>query len=92
VASFKPNAFGLYDMIGNVSEWVEDCWHEDYSGAPSDGRAWSSKACAVGIVRGGAWSDEPQIARAVSRRNARVSRDVSTFDAEIGFRPAMAFP
>jgi formylglycine-generating enzyme required for sulfatase activity len=92
VASFKPNAFGLYDMIGNVSEWVEDCWHEDYSGAPSDGRAWSSKACEVGIVRGGAWSDEPQIARAVSRRNARVSRDVSTFDAEIGFRPAMELP
>lgn len=92
VASFKPNAFGLYDMIGNVSEWVEDCWHVDYSGAPSDGRAWSSKACTVGIVRGGAWSDDPQTARTVSRRSTRVSRDVSTFDAEIGFRPAMTLP
>ena len=56
--SFRPNAWGLYDMLGNVAEWVEDCWHWDYSGAPSDGRAWVSDCDEVGdaVVRGGAWS------------------------------------
>ena len=92
VASFKPNAFGLYDMIGNVSEWVEDCWHADYSGAPSDGRAWNSTTCMLGVVRGGSWSDDPPAARAMARRSARISRDVSTFDSEIGLRPALSLP
>ena len=40
VASFKPNPFGLYDTAGNVGEWVQDCWHKNYQGAPSDGSAW----------------------------------------------------
>ena len=56
--SFRPNAWGIYDMLGNVFEWVEDCWHDDYSGAPSDGRAWVS-GCDGGdraVVRGGSWS------------------------------------
>ena len=45
VGSFKPNAFGLHDVHGNVSEWVEDCWNEDYKGAPSDGSAWTTGDC-----------------------------------------------
>jgi len=49
----EPNAFGLYDMLGNVLEWVEDCVHEDYNGAPTDGRAWSDEDCALRILRGG---------------------------------------
>lgn len=56
--SFGPNAWGIYDMLGNVWEWVEDCWHSNYSGAPSDGSAWVS-ACADAdraVVRGGSWS------------------------------------
>ena len=40
VGSFKPNPFGLYDMGGGVDQWVEDCWHKNYQGAPADGSAW----------------------------------------------------
>ena len=55
--SFLPNAWGIYDMLGNVWEWVEDCWHDDYSGAPSDGRAWVSGCDEAdsAVVRGGSW-------------------------------------
>jgi formylglycine-generating enzyme required for sulfatase activity len=45
VATFKPNAFGLYDMLGNVFEWLEDCFHDSYEGAPADGSAWTTGAC-----------------------------------------------
>jgi sulfatase modifying factor 1 len=53
VGSFKPNAFGLYDMIGNVWEWVEDCWHDRYDGAPISGGAWLSGGdCNARVIRG----------------------------------------
>lgn len=55
VASYKPNTFGLYDMHGNVWEWVEDCWNPTYAGAPNDGSAWTSGNCAVRVLRGGSW-------------------------------------
>jgi formylglycine-generating enzyme required for sulfatase activity len=53
VGSFAPNAFGLYDMAGNVWQWVEDCNHSDYGGAPTDGSAWISGECSSRIARGG---------------------------------------
>jgi formylglycine-generating enzyme required for sulfatase activity len=56
VGTFAPNAFGLYDTGGNVWEWVEDCYHENYNGAPLDGSAWSAGACARRVIRGGAWN------------------------------------
>src|SRR5262249_55838276 len=61
VSSFKPNVFGLYDMLGNVSEWVEDAWHEGEAleGAPVDGTAWLQGGDARRVVRGGSWYEVP---------------------------------
>jgi formylglycine-generating enzyme required for sulfatase activity/uncharacterized caspase-like protein len=68
VGSFKPNAFGLYDMAGNVREWVEDIWHDSYKGAPTDGSAWLQGGDAsLRAVRGGSWNYNPQVLRAASR-------------------------
>ncbi|MBP2293419.1 SUMF1/EgtB/PvdO family nonheme iron enzyme [Azospirillum rugosum] len=55
VGSYKPNPFGLHDMNGSVAEWVADCWHPDYSGAPSDGSAWVTGDCRERVLRGGSW-------------------------------------
>ncbi len=69
VDSFEPNPWGLYQVHGNVFDWVEDCWHNSYQGAPSDGSAWTT-ACTDGsrrVVRGGAWVNDPQDLRAARR-------------------------
>ena len=55
VGSFPPNPFGVYDMQGNVFEWVEDCWNDNYNGAPTDGTAWLSGDCTQSVWRGGSW-------------------------------------
>ena len=55
VASFAANAFGLYDMHGNVWEWTQDSWNGSYKGAPSDGTAWLSGKCGRRVLRGGSW-------------------------------------
>jgi formylglycine-generating enzyme required for sulfatase activity len=59
VGSYRPNAFGLYDMLGNVEEWTQDCWNGNYRGAPTDGSAVISGDCSLRAVRGGAWDDVP---------------------------------
>ncbi len=60
IGSFQPNPFGLYDMLGNVWEWMEDCWHDSYEGAPTDGKAWpAGDTCAPRVVRGGSWYVKP---------------------------------
>lgn len=75
VGSFAPNAFGLHDMHGNVYEWVEDCWHSDYEGAPSDGSAWTSGGvCQVRILRGGSYDDTPALVRSANR-DGNISSD-----------------
>ena len=56
VGSYAANGFGLNDMFGNVAEWVEDCWHDDYRGAPSDGSAWVDLECSYRVWRGGSWT------------------------------------
>lgn len=66
VGSFPPNGFGLFDMHGNVSEWVEDHWHDDYAGAPTDGRAWVGTGVRR-VTRGGSWFDYPQDVRSARR-------------------------
>ena len=67
VASFTANAFGLYDMHGNVWEWTQDCWNGSYKGAPSDGTAWLSGNCGRRVLRGGSWYYFPNNLRSASR-------------------------
>ena len=68
VGSFAANAFGLHDMHGNVWEWVQDCWHDTYQGAPTDGSAWiTSCTDASRVVRGGSWVIDPRYLRAAYR-------------------------
>jgi formylglycine-generating enzyme required for sulfatase activity/serine/threonine protein phosphatase PrpC len=67
VGSFDPNPFGVYDMTGNVAEWVHDCWHDNYNGAPSDGGVWEGGDCTFRIARGGAYSSPPQSIRHAKR-------------------------
>jgi formylglycine-generating enzyme required for sulfatase activity/lysophospholipase L1-like esterase len=69
VGSFKPNTFGLYDIHGNVRQWVQDCYHDSYQGAPADGSAWVT-SCTDGsrrVLRGGSWHVDPQDLRAAYR-------------------------
>ena len=67
VGSLPKNAFGLYDMHGNVWEWVEDCYRDSYVGAPADGSAVTSLSCALHILRGGGWNYQPQYLRSAYR-------------------------
>jgi len=67
VGSFEPNAFGLYDMIGNVWEWVQDCHAERYSESIRDGSAFETQNCGLRVVRGGSWGNGPEFARVANR-------------------------
>lgn len=67
VGQFPPNAFGLHDMHGNVFEWVEDCWHETYDGAPDDGMPWVRDVCLERVHRGGSWILHPRGVRSANR-------------------------
>jgi formylglycine-generating enzyme required for sulfatase activity len=68
VGSFPANAFGLHDMHGNVWEWVEDCWHDQYtSAAPTDGSPWVDGECDGRVVRGGSWMDSEVELRSAAR-------------------------
>jgi formylglycine-generating enzyme required for sulfatase activity len=85
VGSFKPNAFGLYDMHGNVWEWIGDCWFDTYRKAPSDGRPWlKSSACAVRSQRGGSWFYGAEEARSSYRSQG----DEFDKSVTLGFRLA----
>ena len=88
VGSFRPNAFGVYDMHGNVWEWVEDCYKDSYAGAPTDGTAVTSRDCTLNILRGGAWNYYPQLLRSAYRYAS--APGVRTENA--GFRVARAMP
>ena len=88
VGQRQANELGLYDLSGNVWEWVQDCWHGNYHGAPSDGRAWESGQCRRRVQRGGSWNHFPRNLR--SARRDRVSADFrSSYD---GFRLARSLP
>ena len=83
VGQFPPNALGIHDMHGNVSEWVEDPWHDDYHGAPIDGSAWTEGGDERRrVVRGGSWDDLPGDLRSANR--GRHSADDRAY--YLGFR------
>jgi sulfatase modifying factor 1 len=67
VGRFPANAFGLFDMQGNVWQWTEDCYHQSYDGAPSDGSAWLEANCTSHVVRGNSWTDDPRSIRFARR-------------------------
>jgi formylglycine-generating enzyme required for sulfatase activity len=87
VGSFRANGFGLHDIVGNVWEWVEDCYNDSYIGAPSDGSAWTTGECSFRVLRGASWYGIPSYFRTADR----LKRIVSSFRGhDIGFRVTRA--
>jgi formylglycine-generating enzyme required for sulfatase activity len=88
VGAFEPNSLGVFDTMGNAWEWVEDCYHDNYVGAPTDGSAWTSGACAERVFRGGSWDNYPRSTRSAFRyRGAPGTRSSS-----LGFRLGRTLP
>jgi len=82
VGSFPSNAYGLKDMHGNVWEWTQDCWHDNYDNAPHNGSAWTEGKCRKKVLRGGSWTNEKENLRTSTRfRGFSIKRD-----QDIGFR------
>lgn len=84
VGSFDTNPFGLHDMGGNVMEWTDDCWHDSFVRAPGDGSAWINPGCDRRVIKGGAWSSTPAMARSAFR----LSSVPDSTDMRVGFRLA----
>jgi len=86
VGQKKPNAWGLYDMHGNVGEWCADAWHRDYAGAPTNGSAWELPDADGHVVRGGGYSSDAAATRSASRGYGQAPS--ATFNVVAGFRLA----
>jgi formylglycine-generating enzyme required for sulfatase activity/serine/threonine protein phosphatase PrpC len=84
VGQFPPNPFGLYDTAGNVAEWVYDCYHPSYHGAPDTARVWNAENCTYRVVRGGSFHSAPPGVRPASRDKRRPAAGYGT----VGFRIA----
>jgi len=87
VGSLPENPWGLHEVHGNVSEWVEDCWHADYKNAPDDGRAWLGEDggdCDQRVIRGGSWVDIPDHIRSANRQMSNAEGGTTG----VGFRLA----
>jgi len=86
VGQYAPNDFGLYDMLGGVWEWVEDCYHDDYTGAPTDGSVWDDEQCSsLRVLRGGSWGHNTD---RYLRASGRLTGDPDFWDDFPGFRCA----
>jgi len=83
VGSFKPNKFGLYDMHGNVWEWVQDCFVESYADAAPDGAPATSGDCSIRTLRGGAWYSTPSVLRSASRGKASLNTRSFVFGVRV---------
>ena len=92
VGSLAANPFGLYDMLGNVWQWTNDCWNESYVGAPSDGSAWTSGDCSKRVLRGGSWSNVPEFVRAAARSRADAAGRDANYSSYAGFHVARTLP
>src|SRR5215471_15575045 len=88
VGSFQPNLFGVYDTAGNVWEWVQDHWHENYKGAPTDGSAWLGANAGQRVIRGASWGSDPENLRSSDRGGNFAD---SGYD-NVGFRLAQDIP
>jgi formylglycine-generating enzyme required for sulfatase activity len=84
VGSFAANPYGLYDMNGSVWEWVSDCWHNAYKGAPADGRSWDEPNCRVRVIRGGSWLE----GASYMLSSTRFKYDANVRQSQNGFRVA----
>lgn len=84
VGSFAPNPYGLYDMNGSVWEWVSDCWHNNFKGAPSENRSWDESNCRVRVIRGGSWRE----GASYMPSSTRFKYDASVRHSQNGFRVA----
>jgi formylglycine-generating enzyme required for sulfatase activity len=84
VGSFAANQYGLHDMNGSVWEWVQDCWHSSYKGAPLDGSAWADGSCQSRVIRGGSWREDGSYMLSTTR----FKYDASVRQSQNGFRVA----
>ena len=97
VGSFRANGWGVYNMHGNVWEWVQDCWNDSYVGAPVDGSSWEPGDCEAHVLRGGSWNNYPRYLRSASRRRGLIvglrgnTISYKNRDNSNGFRVARRF-
>ena len=87
VGGYTKNGYGLYDVMGNVWEWTQDCWNGSYRGAPTDGGAWETGNCGRRVLRGGSWVNGPGILRSA----IRVRDSTGYRDFLAGFRVARTY-
>jgi formylglycine-generating enzyme required for sulfatase activity len=92
VGSTPANPFGLFDMLGNVWQWTNDCWNDSYTAAPGDGRSWTAGDCNRRVLRGGSWSNLPKILRSASRSSGDAEDRAFDYASYTSFRVARTLP
>ena len=92
VDAFPVNPFGLYGVLGNAWQWTEDCWHDNYAGAPADGSAWTERVCRKHVVRGGSWNNVPVFIRSATRSGSTPNGGEFDYSSLAGFRLARTLP